>query len=83
MINIDTADSVFHRRSREWWSVAYVKNGRLCWCGWPGGTVAASECLLVTKATPKERLELLNEMAAMKVGDQRRSYARLALGLEK
>ena len=77
MISIDTADSVFHRPSREWWEVAYVSNGRLSACGWPDSIVPVSDCLLVTKATPEERFALLREMAQS--SGHRASYARAAL----
>lgn len=75
MIRIDTGDSVFHRPSREWWSVAYVEDGKLCACGWPLGFVPVSTCLLVTKATIAERDKLLYDMADMKRGDPRHTYA--------
>ena len=75
MIHIDTADSVFHRPSRELWSVAYVSHGRLCACGWPLGYVPLDDCLLVTKATEGDRDSLLREMAGMRNGDPRKTYA--------
>lgn len=62
MITIDTGDSVFHRPSRETWLVKRVRGDRLEWCGWPPGTAALSDCLLVRKATPDERAKLLKEI---------------------
>lgn len=75
MINIDTGDSVFHRPSREWWSVAFVEDGELCACGWPLGFVPVSDCLLVTKSSTDEREQLLRSMAEMRGDDPRQRYA--------
>lgn len=72
MISIDTGDSVFHRPTREWWSVACVRGDRLSWCGWPEGSASLSDCLLVTKATPDERMKLLRELADMRSADDHR-----------
>lgn len=77
MINIDTGDSVFHRPSREWWKVAHVDGNRLYWCGWPDGNARLGDCLLVTKATPAERLSLL--LALANSAGKRASAARAAL----
>ena len=83
MISIDTADSVFHRPTREWWSVACVQGERLSWCGWPEGSAKLSDCLLVDKATPAERRKLLEDLANMRSGDDHRArYARSVLSRE-
>lgn len=76
MISITTTDTVFHRPSRETWLVACVIGDRLMWCGWPEGQAKLSDCLLVTKATHAERLNLLQRMADMNVDDERARYAR-------
>lgn len=82
MINIDTGDSVFHKPSREWWEVAFTKEGWLCACGWPLGFVDVGTCLLVTKATPEERFNLLHRLAAMTGDDPRKRYAQFRLADE-
>jgi hypothetical protein len=83
MITIDTGDSVFHRPTREWWSVACVQGDRLSWCGWPEGSANVSDCLLVDKATPAERLKLLGDLANMQSrDDHRRRFAVGVLGRE-
>jgi hypothetical protein len=81
MISIDTGDSVFHRPSRETWLVACVRGQSLSWCGWPEGRARLSDCLLVNKATPAERRELLEDLAARNSSDHRCLYAREILGL--
>lgn len=72
MISIDTGDSVFHRPTREWWSVACVQGEYLSWCGWPEGSAKLKDCLLVDKATPAERRKLLEDLANMR-GDNGRA----------
>lgn len=83
MISIDTGDSVFHRPTREWWSVACVQGDELSWCGWPEGSAKLKDCLLVTKATAEERLTLLRQLAEMRgdngQGDHRQRFAIHAL----
>ena len=76
---IDTGDRVFHRPSRETWIVAYVRDGRLCACGWPESLVPLADCLLVDKATRADRLSLLGAMATGHGADSRTRYARDAL----
>lgn len=72
---IDTADFVHHEPTGENWVVAYVRDGRLAWCGWPPGEAALADCKLVRKATPAERDKLLREMAASGSPDMRAAYA--------
>ena len=76
MISISTGDTVFHKPSRETWLVACVIGDRLMWCGWPEGQGKLSDCLLVTKATHTERLDLLQQMANMSGNDERSRFAR-------
>jgi hypothetical protein len=83
MMSIDTGDTVFHAPSGERWVVALVSGTRLSWCGWPEGTADLKDCTLIDKATPEERLELLNEMAAMGEPDHRGQYARRLLTGER
>lgn len=78
---IDTADTVFHRPSRETWLVAYVRGDRLCACGWPETLAALSDCVLVDKASADERMELLRSMARS-TEDSRGRYAREVLGAQ-
>lgn len=81
MIHIDTGDTVFHRPSRETWLVAYVRDDRLCPCGWPESLAYVSDCLLVEKASPEARLDVLRMMAAS--SGSRGRYARAALGMSE
>lgn len=71
-MSIDTGDTVFHRPTRETWLVAHVDGDRLYWCGWPEGTAAVCDCLLVDKAMPATRYGLLVEMAAGREGTRAR-----------
>lgn len=79
--HIDTGDEVLHRPTGELWIVAFVKETRLAWCGWPPGTAELGDCQLVRKASRAERAKLLAEMAGI-VGDRRGDYARERLLLE-
>jgi len=74
---IETGDHVRHGPTGEEWVVAYVEGDRIAWCGWPPGLASLSDCTLQRKATPAERLALLQEMAPL--NDHRGSYARHAL----
>lgn len=58
MIHIDTGDTVFHRPSREKWLVRRVDGDRLYWFGWPPGSAALADCLLVEKAVASELADL-------------------------
>ncbi len=60
---IDTGDQVTHTPSGETWIVAFVDHDRLWWCGWPEGTAALADCVLVQKASAAERHNLLVAMA--------------------
>lgn len=80
MISIDTGDTVFHRPTRETWLVAYVRDNRLAWIGWPFGESYVSDCLLVNKATLQKRCHLLHSMASIRnSSDPRSIYARATL----
>ena len=59
---IDTADHVYHIPSGETWLVAYVDGTALVACGWPESRVALNKCLLTKKATPEEKLDLLQRL---------------------
>lgn len=72
---IDTADHVLHEPTGETWLVAYVRDGRLCACGWPESIVPLTDCKLVKRATDAEREKLLLEMAGGAFGT-RGGYAR-------
>lgn len=78
---IDTGDVVLHRPTGERWVVAFVRDGRLSWCGWPEGTAALEDCELVEAATEQKRASLLRSMADMSHSDDSRCrYARWRLG---
>lgn len=81
--NVDTGDVVLHRPSGEKWTVACVQGEYLSWCGWPEGEAKLSDCDLVRKATPGERLRLLHELAAISESDHRQRYAAYILEKEK
>jgi len=71
---IDTGDTVYHLPTDEHWVVAYVEGNRVAWCGWPEGEAKLSDCTLIEKATPEDRLKTLEQMA---VSDSKRGrYAR-------
>lgn len=72
---IDTGDSVRHAPTGETWIVAYVRGDRIAWCGWPEGEALLSDCMLLEKATPEYRLQLLRDMAAVPGDDVRKRYA--------
>jgi hypothetical protein len=79
-VAIDTGDVVRHEPTGERWIVAYVLDGRLAWLGWPPGEAAASDCTLVTKATPEARASYLRALADMRdASDRRCRYARQRL----
>lgn len=80
-LGIDTGDTVFHRPSRETWLVAFVRDDRLAWCGWPEGWANVGDCMLVDKASDAERSALLREMA-MRGNDMRQRYAQWRLKTE-
>lgn len=72
---MDIGDIVLHKPTGETWTIAYVHNEHLAWCGWPEGLAHTSDCTLVKHATAEERLELLKQMAAGSEPDSRRTYA--------
>lgn len=74
---IDTADTVLHRPSGEQWSVAFVDDDRIYWCGWPEGSANFSDCELLKKATPAERHAALVDMS--KSSGCRAAFAQRAL----
>jgi hypothetical protein len=64
-VSFDTGDYVQHIPSGERWIVAYVRDGRLAWLGWPQGEAAAADCELIRKCSPEKRQKWLLDMAAM------------------
>lgn len=80
MTTIDTGDTVHHKPSGEDWIVAYVKDDRLFWCGYPYGEAKLSDCVLLEKATDEKRDSLLRDLANGQGTDPRRIYARERLG---
>jgi hypothetical protein len=76
-VAIDTGDVVRHEPSGERWIVAYVRDGRLAWLGWPPGEAAVFDCTLITKATPEVQASYLRALADMRdASDRRCRYAR-------
>lgn len=72
---MDTGDVVHHKPTGETWTVAYVKDEYLSWCGWPEGQARVVDCELMEAATPEKRHGLLLAMAAMEGSDSRKTYA--------
>lgn len=62
-MEIDTGDHVRHGPTGEDWVVRYVRGDRLAWCGWPPGEANLSDCALIRKATPEERVAAQVEVA--------------------
>lgn len=82
-MSIQTGDTVLHKPTGETWLVAYERDGRLAWCGWPEGEAKTEDCELLEKGTPEGRQSLLKDMAAMRGDDARRRYAVYQLEQEK
>lgn len=61
---IRCGDHVDHK-SGEQWVVAYVEGDRLAWCGWPPGTAAVADCVLVKSCDDAEHLHWLKLCADM------------------
>jgi hypothetical protein len=80
-MQIDTADVVLHKPTGERWVVAYVRDDRLAWVGWPEGEAALGDCELVSVATDEQRIKLLEQMAQARADDSRARYARHRLGI--
>lgn len=81
---IDTGDTVKHGPTGETWTVAFVRDDRLSWCGWPEGQADLADCTLIEKASEESRQKLLQSMANMSQydgPDSRCRYARHRLGL--
>ena len=80
--NIDTADVVHHAPSGEDWVVAYVDGEHLTACGWPETRARLSDCTLVEKATPVQRVHVLEEMSRISGNDSRKRFALMVLAAE-
>ena len=78
---IDTGDSVFHAPTGYELVVAYVRDDKFAWLGWPPGEGWLKDITLVEKATDEYREETLRRMAKIKGNDPRWSYARRRLEL--
>lgn len=72
---IDTGDHVKHTPSAEEWLVAFVRDDRLWWCGWPEGFAALADCVLLKKAEADDRAALLRNLANLNRNDPRHRYA--------
>lgn len=73
---ISTADHVRHLPSNEEWVVAFNENGRLSPCGWPETLAETKDCVLIKKASDKERIELEQRLLELPSIDIRGSWAR-------
>jgi hypothetical protein len=73
---VDTGDIVKHEPTGEMWLVAFVKNDKLCPCGWPESLADLSDCHLITAASDDDRKSLLEEMANGSENDSRTIYAK-------
>jgi hypothetical protein len=73
---IDTGDVVFHHPTGENWVVAYVRDGRLAWIGWPKGEALLADCELREPSDDAYRMEMLQRMAQINADDARGRYAR-------
>lgn len=82
-MSIQTGDTVLHRPTGEEWLVAFEKEGRLYWCGWPEGCADTSDCELVEKGTYDQRQALLKNMAKMSGNDARKRYAQQVLAEQR
>lgn len=80
---IQTGDTVLHKPTGEEWLVAFEKDGRLYWCGWPEGCADTSDCELVEKGTYAQRQALLKDMAKMNGNDARKCYAQEELAAQE
>ena len=79
---IDTGDVVTHGPTGEDWVIAYVRDGRVAWCGWPEGEASLEHCTLKEQCDDSYRMKLLQDLATIDSDDARRRYAkhRLAAG---
>lgn len=78
---IDTGDTVLHGPTGETWTIAYVRDGRVAWCGWPPGEASLEHCTLVEQSDDAYRMQLLQQMAGMQSDDDRCRYARYRLAI--
>ena len=70
MNEIDVGDTVYHRPTKENWTVALCENGRVYWCGYPfGGSGDIHDCELIEKAEEDDRIRVI-KMVANTTGDQ-------------
>ena len=77
---IDTGDAILHKPTGETWLVSHCENGYVTCCGWPESSAPVGYCELKRKATPEQRLRLLNDLA--KGTGRRATHAQHTLGKE-
>jgi PRTRC genetic system protein C len=70
-LSIGIADHVRHQPSGEDWVVARVDGEHLWPAGWPRTRALLSDCLLVRKATDKERAEMSAALSRLPREDER------------
>jgi len=76
MDNIDTGDIVHHSPSGEDWVVAFVEGDMLSPLGWPETIAKVSDCTLIKKATPEDRIMWQKDLLKLPASDIRGSWAR-------
>lgn len=81
--HIETGDTVYHKPSRETWLVAVVWQNELMPMGWPESIAKVTDCQLVDKGDPDNRLGTLRRLLLMRRDDgsrdQRAIYAEMIL----
>lgn len=60
---IRTGDTVLHKPTGETWSVAFVRDDKLFWRGWPEGCAELSDCELVKSCSDEEHWQIVEEIA--------------------
>jgi hypothetical protein len=69
-LEIKTGDTVKHGPTGETWTVAFVEDDRLAWCGWPPGYAKLADCTLVESCSAEESLSLIRQLAEMRGSDR-------------
>lgn len=68
-------DTVLHKPTREKWTLAYVDEREVMWCGWPEGWAKRADCELIESCSDAEHWKLIEELARMGGPDARQRYA--------
>jgi hypothetical protein len=81
-MELRAGDTVYHRPSKETWTVAYVDGARLSWCGWPYGEAEIADCDVITRCSEAYHIKLLKQIDGDgndRGYDRRARMARVAL----